>query len=220
MKPKTRIWVTADPHFYHAKVIKYSKRPYKNLSSMHRDLVERWNNTVDVNDMVIILGDFVWDTSHNRIFNITKRLKGRKILVLGNHDAGTISKYLNDGFDFVCNSFRLDWCSKKLFFVHDPNKVPKKDHQSYDIILHGHTHLNPFPKNNGRFINVCVEQTNYKPILLNSIIHKTQKHLTRKRNKRIERELELEYRDGISPEDEIMIEESRKSLDQFRNRGR
>lgn len=221
MKPKNRLWVIADLHFNHEKILRYTKRPYKNIGEMHRDLIEKWNGIIGDDDTVVVIGDFCFANKSNQVFNFTKRLRGNKILVRGNHDRLTISSYYSAGFNFVCDSFTLKHCGKKMLFVHDPRTVAKGDYQKYDIILYGHTHNKPFSKDNGRFVNVCVEQINGTPILLNSVLSMTAKSNIRRENKKIEKDLELEFRDGVpTEEDELLIEESRKSLDKFRNRGR
>lgn len=55
MKHKT--YFVSDLHFGHANVINFDKRPWIDLESMTRDLIDNWNATVTNADTVYILGD-------------------------------------------------------------------------------------------------------------------------------------------------------------------
>ena len=78
------IWFTSDTHFGHANVIKYCKRPYKDVTEMNEMLVVNWNSVVKPDDTVYFLGDF--SLSFTAVETYTKRLMGRKIMIAGNHD--------------------------------------------------------------------------------------------------------------------------------------
>ena len=52
------IWLTTDHHFRHANIIKFSARPFTDVTEMDEFLKERWNELVPPNDKVFILGDF------------------------------------------------------------------------------------------------------------------------------------------------------------------
>lgn len=85
MKHKT--YFVSDLHFGHASMISTStKRPWTDLESMTRDLIANWNATVTNADTVYILGDLFW--THESAHEVLPHLKGRKILIRGNHDEG------------------------------------------------------------------------------------------------------------------------------------
>lgn len=79
-----RTWLTSDPHYWHANVIKYCSRPYATVEEMNEALIENWNDVVAPEDIVIVLGDFAM--AARAVETILPRLKGRKKLILGNHD--------------------------------------------------------------------------------------------------------------------------------------
>lgn len=60
----------ADTHFYHENVIKFDKRLFSSIEEMNQMLIKNWNNVIQSNDQVYILGDFCW--------------KPRKILSMSN----------------------------------------------------------------------------------------------------------------------------------------
>ena len=51
------IYVTADPHFYHENIIKYTNRPFSAFREMNAVMTENWNQSVGDDDEVYILGD-------------------------------------------------------------------------------------------------------------------------------------------------------------------
>lgn len=76
---------TADTHFFHENVIKYSNRPFANREEMNEALVESWNSVVRSTDVVYHLGDVSFGPVDDTI-KLLNRLNGKLHLVLGNHD--------------------------------------------------------------------------------------------------------------------------------------
>ena len=77
----------ADLHLGHENVIKHDGRPFSAAAEMHAVLVKNWNNAVGHNDEVYILGDFAWKNAEG--LEALNELKGKKFLILGNHDKPT-----------------------------------------------------------------------------------------------------------------------------------
>jgi len=85
---------TADPHFGHGNILKHQPltrvnaqgRPFRTIEDHDAYLIERWNAVVSDHDTVFCLGDFSFKLSTAE--TTLARLKGRKILIIGNHDAG------------------------------------------------------------------------------------------------------------------------------------
>ena len=84
------IYITADLHFGHANIIRLDGRPYANVEEMDKELVKNWNNTVNDEDEVWILGDLFYKNSVNAE-EYLKQLKGHKNLIIGNHDRPLVS---------------------------------------------------------------------------------------------------------------------------------
>ena len=59
----SRVFFTSDTHFSHATIIKFCQRPFKDVSHMNDELVQRWNEVVGPDDIVFHLGDFAWGGS-------------------------------------------------------------------------------------------------------------------------------------------------------------
>lgn len=99
-----RIYFTSDLHFGHKNILKHSPARMDALGcddivSMDEKIIERWNATVrNRNDIVYILGDFSF-YSKDRTEKILSKLKGKKMLVLGNHDRSIMG--LENYFEWV-----------------------------------------------------------------------------------------------------------------------
>jgi calcineurin-like phosphoesterase family protein len=79
-------YFTADHHWGHEGVIRMCGRPFASLAEMDEALVEHWNGVVRPRDTVYHLGDFSYRAGRERAQAIFRRLNGRKLLVMGNHD--------------------------------------------------------------------------------------------------------------------------------------
>lgn len=79
----TTHYFTSDQHFGHARMLEH--RPFSDTDEMDRYLIDTHNSVVKDADIVWMLGDF---SSHqdSRTAQIFGQLRGRKRLILGNHD--------------------------------------------------------------------------------------------------------------------------------------
>jgi calcineurin-like phosphoesterase family protein len=79
------IFFTSDLHLQHKNIIKYCERPFENINQMNITIMDNWNSLVSENDVVFILGDFCFGDVSTWCY-LLDRLKGKKYLILGNHD--------------------------------------------------------------------------------------------------------------------------------------
>ena len=93
-------WVTSDWHFNHSNIIKYCNRPFKSVSEMNEYIVSEYNRLVQPGDIVYVLGDI----GMGNLDEIIPRLRGNKILISGNHDKLSVSRYVSIGFSAVLAS--------------------------------------------------------------------------------------------------------------------
>lgn len=82
-----KIFFTSDHHFGHRGIIQMSDRSFLTVDDMDEELIKRWNERVRGSDIVYHLGDLTMGASAERGAEIFKRLRGRKHLIVGNHDA-------------------------------------------------------------------------------------------------------------------------------------
>lgn len=79
----TSHYFTADTHFQHPIMLK--SRSFASTDEMDRHLIDAWNSVVKDQDIVWHLGDFAAGDD-KRTAQIFAQLKGRKRMILGNHD--------------------------------------------------------------------------------------------------------------------------------------
>jgi calcineurin-like phosphoesterase family protein len=168
------IWFTSDLHLGHEGVIKYCARPWANAEEMNRDLIRLWNHSIAPTDTVYCLGDVSFQQA-SRGIPLVQSLKGKKILVKGNHDHWSNAQYLRSGFCLVVEELLLDFAGQRLRMSHYPywpkegdlhkSMLRYKHKRPYDdggFLLCGHVH--EVWKQKDRQINVGVDVWNYRPV--------------------------------------------------------
>lgn len=162
-----KIWVIADTHFSHDAIIQYGERPFVSVEGMNSLMIRNWNALVQPSDHVYHLGDVTLKRSQ---LDIVKLLNGQKRLILGNHDTYGVKDYLEAGFQKIMASRELDGCLLTHIPIH-PRSVAR-----WRANIHGHIHQHEYGL---PYINVCVERTDYKPVLLWDLTKNLPPKLTR-----------------------------------------
>lgn len=159
------IWFTSDEHYYHHKIIMHCDRPFKDINQMHKILIDNHNELVSDSDTVYHVGDFAFPIK-NRIElvgAITKRLNGKHVLILGNHDEGKAFSYTNHGFATVHTGLELD--KHNLWLHHDPCVFDLLPDDYWLVCGHVHKLFHVLK----RVINVGVDVNKFKPVSLDTI---------------------------------------------------
>ena len=149
------IWVTSDLHFNHQKLIDNGIRP----PNYEAKIFKQWNGNVKDDDIVIILGDISWNCDLSKL----DKLKGRKILVRGNHDKKSCESYMQY-FDFACERFKLDYRGVDIVFTHEPLL-----RVGADLNIHGHLHNRPNYEKKKHYL-ISLENMGYGVFSLPAII--------------------------------------------------
>lgn len=127
---------------------------------MDKALIKNWNEMVSNKDLVIHLGDVAL-CGKERFRQIMSQLNGRKMLIRGNHDNWTDEFYREAGFEYV-SRYPIVW-NEFYILSHAPlqvfQNVPYKN-------IFGHVHNDPLYKDTDNMQCVCVERTDYRPVLL------------------------------------------------------
>lgn len=154
----------SDLHFGHENILEFAKgyREGETIAEHDEWLIAKWNAKITKRDLVFVLGDVAMDFSYIKTMD---RLRGRKKLILGNHDSPNMSLYLPH-FEEIYGFIRY----KEFWLSHCPIHPQEFRKKKYNI--HGHLHqkrvmtgLWPDPT----FINVCVEIVQGTPIALEEI---------------------------------------------------
>ena len=143
---KNAVWLISDTHFGEQDLMTaFPKRPHPD------ELVKMINQKVGKNGTLIHLGD-VGDCEW------AKRLKGYKVLICGNHDAGGTT--YADIFDEVYTGQLI--ISDKIILSHEPLDI------NWLFNIHGHTHNLIY--NRKGHLCVCADVIDYTPINLNQFV--------------------------------------------------
>lgn len=142
------VWFYSDPHFEDEEM-KWLRQDYIG----DQEQVDNINKYVGKYDTIVILGDIgnpEW----------LQKIKGYKVLVLGNHDRGAsvYKPYADEVYEGMLT------ISDKILLSHEPVD------DRYHLVVHGHDHSGWFASLEGWHINCCAERIGYTPISLKEII--------------------------------------------------
>jgi len=171
------IFLVSDTHFGHAGVCNFMRndgvtklRPWNNPEEMDEEMVKRWNETVRPNDKVYHLGDVV---INRKALKTLGRLNGDKVLIRGNHDI-----FRDDEYRQYFRELRAYHVMNGMILSHIP--IHTDSLGRFGVNIHGHLHANRVKylptwriddtRIDPRYHCVCVEQTDYRPILFEDVI--------------------------------------------------
>jgi calcineurin-like phosphoesterase family protein len=176
-------FLISDTHFGHAGVCRFLRndgvtklRPWDTPEEMDEEMVKRWNERVRPNDKVYHLGDVVINRKHLATLG---RLNGDKVLIRGNHDIFKL-----EDFTPYFRDIRGYHVMSGMILSHIP--IHEESLGRFGVNVHGHLHANRVMRHAGstaefmerdmrswidpRYHCVCVEQTDFAPILLEDMI--------------------------------------------------
>lgn len=160
-----KFYIISDTHFNHDNIIKFCGRPEDHEKKLFKGM-----SAIREEDCIIHLGDICIGNDLEVHEKFIKPLKCKKILVAGNHDSKSLSWYMEHGWDFACNEFRMSYGGKKLVFSH----IPIAWDGLWELCIHGHLHNLARRNESGAplvwFRLYAPEQRNYLPVELNNLI--------------------------------------------------
>ena len=162
-------YLISDTHFGHAGVCKFLRddgtklRPWDSPEEMDEEMIKRWNETVRPKDKVYHLGDVV---INRKALKTLGRLNGEKVLIKGNHDIFKLEDYTP-----YFKDIRGYHVMHGMILSHIP--IHPESLARFGTNIHGHLHSNRVMADgviDPRYQCVCVEQTNFRPILFEDVI--------------------------------------------------
>ena len=182
------VFLYSDPHFGHAGVCRFMRndgvtklRPWDDPQEMDEEMIRRYNDKVRPNDKIYFLGDVV---INRKSLSTLRRLNGDKVLIRGNHDI-----FRDDEYRMYFRELRAYHVMNGLILSHIP--VHEASLGRFKLNVHGHLHANRVMKARGvnaktgevlysnefdyRYHCVCVEQTDFAPILFEDVIKRIEK---------------------------------------------
>jgi calcineurin-like phosphoesterase family protein len=169
------VFLVSDTHFGHAGVCRFLRedgtklRPWDNPEEMDEHMVKVWNETVKPTDKVYHLGDVV---INRKALSIMHRLNGDKVLIRGNHDI-----FKDEDYRQHFRELRAYHVMNGMILSHIP--IHTESLGRFGVNIHGHLHYNRVkiqkhagatPVIDPRYHCVCVEQTDFRPILFEDVI--------------------------------------------------
>ncbi|MEM9528562.1 MAG: phosphoesterase [Bacteroidota bacterium] len=160
-------WFTADTHFGHRNIIKYTNRPFSSVDEMDATLIHNWNARVAAHDHVYHLGDFAL-CAPARCRDILEQLNGQIHLIRGNHEK--TADACKDKFASVQNYLELSLPDqdghdgkRHLMLFHYAMRVWNGSHHG-TYSLFGHSHGTLADDIHARAIDVGVDVHGFAPI--------------------------------------------------------
>lgn len=162
-----KVFFSSDTHYYHDNIIKYCSRPFRSAGEMNSSMVEAWNSRVGDGDIAFHLGDVSASLRNNTsgLKEIIGTLKGRKILIRGNHDHLPDEWYIEAGFHRVFNNVRLGDVLLTHYPLHEALASGQdiRELETLEHIVHGHSHRTDVPDYDNHF-NVAVDRHRFTPV--------------------------------------------------------
>jgi len=147
----------ADIHNKDENILTYEHRPFKDVEDMRSVIINNWNSTINDDDEVYLCGD-IGD------IEILEHLKGKIIIVTGNHDDANEIRKKFPSIEVNTHPIMVGY----LWLSHEP--IGYMPPEIPYLNIHGHLHrfnyglLNRKWKDGNRYFCVSVEQINYTPI--------------------------------------------------------
>lgn len=172
-------YIISDLHFGDKGIIKFERTEFDTVEQHDAFLVQQWNKTiVNKNDRVFFLGD-LHDNSSNKkdleyLKTLVSKLRGYKIMILGNHDVYKEQDYLDLGFNEVIKG--PYYYKPYIILSHEPCREAFRNPYVWNI--HGHLHNAKLELDN--YICVSARHINYKPAKLSKMAEKIAGKVTKR----------------------------------------
>lgn len=165
---------TSDLHFGHKNVIQFDHRPFSNVEEMDAFIMQCWNKRVQPDDIVYILGDLCHRSEKEPSWYL-KRLKGHKILIVGNHDGKLLKNQVAlSYFDRVEDMMEVEDGENHLCLCHYPiaewNGYFRKSWHVYGHIHNKKEETYDIMKKKERALNAGCMINNYSPASLIELV--------------------------------------------------
>ena len=167
------IYYISDTHFGHENVIWMCDRPFRDIDEMNSVLIERWNAKVKGNDTVYVLGDMFFRCADPE--SILIRLKGKKRLLIGNHDGSWMTKIdASQYFESIDLMLETSIGNHGVTLCHYPLLTWR--HQKKTYMIHGHIHNDtssdfwPLIRVRERMLNAGVDINGFQPVSFEELL--------------------------------------------------
>jgi calcineurin-like phosphoesterase family protein len=177
------VFLVSDTHFGHTGVCRFTRndgvtklRPWDSAEEMDEAMIAAWNDRVKPTDKVYHLGDVV---INRKALKTLSRLNGDKVLIRGNHDI-----FRDDEYREYFRELRAYHVMNGMILSHIP--IHPESLGRFGTNIHGHLHTGRVLMDSDidfetgkkpidpRYHCVCVEQTDFRPILFEDVIKRIE----------------------------------------------
>ncbi len=170
-----RKFFTADLHLGHHGILKHCQatRPFDGVEAMDAEIVRRINERVERDDILYIVGDFALSGDTEYVKHLFHEIRGRKILILGNHDLdskGRVSKTIRDLPWDIPPQHALETTDEgcPVYLHHYGCRVwPRHLKGAYHLF--GHSHGNLAPMGRSRDVGIDCADAHFAPMTFSEI---------------------------------------------------
>lgn len=154
----SRFMLSSDWHLGHANIHKFRKyhgQEFETAEEHHEFVFDRCASEIQKNDTLLLAGDISFTAEWlARIAEIKCR---KKIIILGNHCTERVNiSSIAAVFDAVHGLYS----KRNVWFSHCP--IHPLEFRGRTLNIHGHTHDRVIKGK--KYFNICLEQTDFKPI--------------------------------------------------------
>ena len=154
----SKVFFISDTHFGHRAICKY-RTEFKTIAENDEHIISSWNSVVTKHKYIVwVLGDMCIKNKEYDFSTLISRLNGNINLITGNHC--WLPAYEHNKIKVMNGLYKKYgfWLSHAP--IHPDELRGKKN-------IHGHVHYKSLLDK--RYINVCCEVINYKPVELDYI---------------------------------------------------
>lgn len=156
----------SDLHFNHFNILDFERSHFRSMTEHNDFIIDTYNSIVNDDDTVYILGDLGSNIhAMESLQSLYARLKGNKIIILGNHDRRANPEYYEAWGVFKEVHKYPIYLTRRIVLSHEPVQVG-------DTIINIHGHLHNATLNLDNYINVSAHMCNYKPLSLKNVNNK------------------------------------------------
>ena len=173
-------YFTADLHLGHNNIIASCGRPFSDVDEMNNAIIGNWNSRVTDRDDVWVLGDVAYRSAEH-VGTFLGRMKGRKHLVLGNHDRSWMKTL--DASEYFVSIEQMSFLSlegRNIILCHYPMmEWDGSHHGSY--LVYGHIHGNygqsfwPLISSNDHMLNAGVDINGFYPVTFPELVENNRR---------------------------------------------
>jgi calcineurin-like phosphoesterase family protein len=154
-----KTYFTSDSHLWHKNILSFEDRPYSTVEEMTNDMINKWNNQVNDEDLVYHLGDLCLGNFEQTV-DVLQRLKGKIILIKGNHDYSKNYKKINEMgllHEYHEIGITLKYQKHEMWLTHYPFEIGLRP-RKWSVCGHIHNHKSTWDNQ----INVGVDSPHFK----------------------------------------------------------